>query len=142
MKKRLIMAVLAVLLTMVSATAQFYEDWNTGYSGLAFVYYEGSSKRGLSLEAVRDRILNDMREGGTRVGNCIGKLTKENLWLIEKGIREQYDCSVGDIFCIIILKKNFSGNGVFPPTNVFVEITATGSRGHFSYSYYAYPTLD
>lgn len=132
MDKRLIMAVLAVLLTMASATAQFYEDWNTGYFGYAAVSYGGSSKEGLSLEAVRDRGVNNFRNGGGWVGRQIEKLTKEQFWLLEEAIEREYDYSVGDIFVIALTKLPIY------KICVFVEITATDSRGHFSYSYYAY----
>lgn len=134
MDKRLIMAVLAVLLTMASATAadKYYYDSNTGYSGYANGGYMGSSKEGLSLEAVHDRGLNNLRNGGAWVGRGIGKLTREQNWLLCEAIRE-YDYSVGDIF-VFIMGKNSSDY-----IAVSAEIISTGSGGHFSCDYYANP---
>lgn len=133
MDKRLIMAVLAVWLAMATATAEWYQDWNRGYSGSANVYYQGSTKKGASLESVCNRGLNNMRNNGVYVGNRIDKLTKEQSWLLAKAITSQYDYSAGDIFTIIMGETNFDYIAVV------VEITAIDSGGGFYYSWLAYP---
>lgn len=129
MDKRLIIAVLAVLLAMATATAKRYYDPSTGYS--VTVVYQGSSKKGVSLEAVRNRELDNWTNAGGRVNHFDG-LTEELNLLVWKSIWK-YDYSVGDIFLINMVKPGF-GNIVF-----FTEIISTGSGGgRFTYDYYAY----
>lgn len=131
MNKKLIMTITAVLLTMASATAEWYYDWNTGYGGNVLVMYAGSNKNGVSLETVRDNGLNNLRKNTIlRVGNKIDKLTKEQSWLAWKAIEREYDYREGDIFYLTIATTSSC-------IAIFAEITASGK----SFYWYAYPVF-
>lgn len=129
MNKKLIMAITAVLLSMASATAEWYYDSNTGYSGDVLVTYAGSSKKGLSLETARDNALNNLRKSILRVGNKIDKLTKEQSWLAWKAIGREYDYSKGDIFYLTITTSSCIA--------IIAEIADNGK----SFYWYAYPVF-